>query len=215
MSAILKSGSAMLQSKVRPLSPTARPAEAVRPDPETERLRAALASAEMALAIHEETIAGLPARIEAAFAEGEAKGRSDAEDGVAARLDLLRDTAERALARYGEEMAALEHLAALLAQTCLDRMLIGSDDRVRTVADLLHARLATLDGDAAIRIQVSTEDFPTPESLEMLAPAPCEIVTSAALKPGDCMVQLRLGGLDVGIGQQWGSLRAVLGEMAA
>jgi flagellar biosynthesis/type III secretory pathway protein FliH len=215
MNAILKSGSASLQAKVRPLGATARTPEPPAPDPEVARLGAALAAADLALARHEETIAAIPAGIEAAFAEGEAQGRKAAEDGVAARLALLSDAAERALALYGEEMASLERLAALLAQTCLDRMLIGSEDRARIVADLLRARLAALDADAIVRILVSAGDFPSPEALEALAPSPCEIVASSSLAPGDCTVQLRLGALEIGIGQQWGVLRDALGEMAA
>jgi flagellar assembly protein FliH len=214
MSAILKSGSASLQ-KVRPLEGAARMAEPPPPDPELERLRAALSTAEMAIAMHEATIAGLPARIEAAFAEGVEKGLSDAEDGLATRLALLQETAERALARYGEEMAALERLAALLAQTCLDRMLIGSDDRAGIVSDMLRARLAEIGSDAAVRIQVSAEDFPSPDALAGLVQPPCDIIASPAIEPGGCIIQLRLGALDVGIGQQWGTLRDALGEMAA
>ena len=215
MNAILKSGSASLHAKVRPLAATARTPDPPAPDPEVARLGAALVAADLALARHEETIAAIPARIEAAFAEGEAQGRNAADDGLAARLALLSDAAERALAVYGEEMASLERLAALLAQTCLDRMLIGSEDRARIVADLLRARLAALDADAILRILVSAEDFPSPEALEALAPPPCEIVASSSLAPGDCTVQLRLGALEIGIGQQWGVLRDALGEMAA
>ena len=134
---------------------------------------------------------------------------------MAARLALLGETADRAITRYREEMASLERLAAMLAQTCLDRMLIGSEDRTRIVADLLGARLTALDADAIVRILVSAEDFPSPDALKGLAPAPCEITASSALGPGDCTIQLRLGALEVGIGQQWGTLRDALGEMAA
>ena len=111
-------------------------------------------------------------------------------------------------------MAGLERLAALLARTCLDRMLLADDGRADTVAALLRSQLARLEADAAVRIQVSAEDFPSPEALQMLAPAPCEIIASPSLKGGDCAIRLRLGTLEVGIGQQWGVLRDALEEMA-
>lgn len=216
MSALLKSGSAALRAKVRPLagqSPASDP-RPPRQDPEVERLREALAGTEHKLAEQERLIAEIPAALEGALAEGEAKGRAEAERRETERLDVLGKAAERALARHGEEMAALERLAALLARTCLDRMLLADESRTETVAALLRAQLVRLEAGAAVRIQVSAEDFPSAEALEALAPAPCEIVASPALKGGDCTIQLRLGALEIGIGQQWGTLRAALEEMA-
>lgn len=215
MSAVLKSGSSALRAKVRPLMTAPRAIAPIAPDPELEMLRAALAEAETALAARDETIAGLPGQVETAFAEGEAKGRAAVEDAQAERLAALQYAAEQALDLYAKEMASLERLAALLARACLDRMLLGSGDRARIVAELLRARLAEFEAGAAVRIQVSAEDFDSPEALAEIAAAPCEIVASPSLKSGDCTIKLRLGGLEVGIGQQWGTLREALEEMAA
>lgn len=215
MSAVLKSGSAALGARVRPLVPEAARVVAPAPvDPELALLRAALAEAEAALAERDRTIAGIPDRIETALAQGEARGRAAVEDDGAQRLALLGDAAERAMAFYREEMASLERLAALLALTCLDRMLLDPDDRAETVAALLRARLAALEADAAVRIEVSADDFPSSEALAALGTAPCEVVATPSLAPGDCTIRLRLGALDVGIGQQWGALRTALEEMA-
>lgn len=217
MSVLLKSGSAALRAQVRPFGarPRVREPEPPRPDPEAERLRAALAEAQAALAERDDVIAGIPARIAAALAEGEDKGRAAAERMEAERLDVLDQAAKRALALYAEEIASLERLALLLARTCLDKMLLGDAERVKTVSALLHGQLARLEAGAAVRIQVAAEDFPSTEALAQLAPAPCEIVPSPALRPGECTVQLRLGALEIGIGQQWGALRATLEEMEA
>jgi flagellar assembly protein FliH len=217
MSVVLKSGSAALRAKVRPFGPRAhvQEPEPARPDPEAERLRAALAEAQAALAERDDVIAGLPARIEAALAEGEDKGRAAAESMEATRLDILDQAAKRGLALYAEEIASLERLAPLLARTCLDKMLLDDAERVKTVSALLHGQLARLEAGAAVRIQVAAEDFPSAEALAGLAPAPCEIIPSPALASGDCTIQLRLGALEIGIGQQWGALRATLEEMEA
>lgn len=215
MSAVLKSGSSALRAKVRPLMTMPAAIAPIAPDPELVELRATLAAAETALAARDEAIAGHPGQIETAFTEGEAKGRAAVEDAQAERLATLQLAADRALDLYGQEMASLERLAALLARACLDRMLLGSEDRARIVAELLRARLAEFEAGAAIRIQVSAEDFDSPEALAGIAAAPCEVVASPTLKSGDCSIKLRLGGLEVGIGQQWGTLRAALEEMAA
>jgi type III secretion protein L len=180
-----------------------------------ERARAALADAEKAIAERDEAIAGFPDRIDAAFAAGEAQGQASVKQRQAERLAVLKEAAERALTRFGEEMTSLERLAALLSQTCLDRMLLNDAERSRIVADLLRAQLAGLEAGATVRIQVSTEDFSSPEALAGLAPASCEIIAAPSLEPGDCTIQLRLGTLEIGVNQQWGSLRAVLEEMVA
>lgn len=215
MSVVLKSGSAALRAKVRPFGarPRSQEPEPPRPDPEAERLRAALAEAETALAGRDDVIAGIPARIEAALAEGEDKGRAAAESMEVERLDILDQAAKRALALYAEAIASLERLAALLARTCLDKMLLDDAERVKTVSALLHGQLARLEAGAAVRIQVAAADFPSTEALARLAPTPCEIVPSPALASGDCTIQLSLGALEIGIGQQWGALRATLEEM--
>jgi flagellar assembly protein FliH len=215
MSVVLKSGSAALRAQVRPFGARTRvqEPEPPRPDPEAERLRAALAEAQAALAERDDVIAGIPARIEVALAEGEDTGRAAAESKEAEQLDILDQAAKRALALYAEEIASLERLAPLLARTCLDKMLLDDAERVKTVSALLHGQLARLEAGAAVRIQVAAEDFPSAEALAGLAPAPCEIIPSPALKSGDCVIQLRLGALEIGIGQQWGALRATLEEM--
>lgn len=216
MSALLKSGSPAARAQVRPLvaSAPAREPEPPRPDPELERLRDALAEAERKLAEQERLIGDFPAAIEGALAEGEEKGRAQIETREAERLELLGKTAERALGSYAEEMAALERLAALLATTCLDRMLLADEARAETVAALLRGQLAGLEARTIVQIRVSAEDFPSPEALQGLVSAPCEILASPSLKGGDCAIQLRLGTLEVGIGQQWGALRDALEGMA-
>lgn len=215
MSALLKSGSAGLRTRVKPFRQPARAVAPPAPDPELERLRAALAEAEARLAARDETIAGFAALRAEAFAEGEAKGRTEVEDGQAARLQVLREAACEALAAYREDMVSLDRLAALLAKTCLDRLLLGDTGRAETVAALLRARLAALDAEAAIRIQVSAEDFPTPEALAAIGGAPCEILASPSLSAGACTIQLRLGTLDIGVDQQWGVLGAALEGLAS
>jgi flagellar biosynthesis/type III secretory pathway protein FliH len=214
MSALLKSGTASLGERVRPFAPDAPLAEPPPPDPEILALREALDKAEEALAEQSRAIEGFPALLETAASEGEERGRASAEDDQAARLALLAQMAERALDRHEEAMGALDRLAALLAETCLEKMLIADEARVETVSALLRGQLAGIEASALVRILVSAEDFADQEALAALAPAPCEMLASPSLGGGDCSIELRLGTLEVGVGQQWGALRAALREMA-
>lgn len=216
MSPLLKSGSAAAAARVRPLGIQAHPRAPAppRPDPELERLRVALAETQASLAERDAIIAGIPARVDDAFAEGEKAGRASAEDKEAERSAVIEKAAGQALVRLTETLAGLERIAPLLARTCLDRMLLAEESRAATVEALLKAQLARLEVGAALSIQVSAEDFPDPVRLTALAPPPCRILCSPTIKPGDCTIQLRLGAVEVGIGQQWGVLREALEEMA-
>jgi flagellar biosynthesis/type III secretory pathway protein FliH len=215
MTALLKSGSEGMAERVRPFSAPLRLAA----DPEMDRLRAELAALSAELAARDERIAGQAADVEAAFAKGEAEGRLAAEDERAALIAAIKAAAEAALARLGEEIGELERLAPLLAETCLERMLLASEARIEIVTALVRGQIAQLQTDAILAIQVSAEDFGTADALAGLRAAiadpACEIAAAPALASGDCTIALRLGTLEVGLGQQWGALRTALGEMAA
>lgn len=215
MTALLKSGSDAMHERVRPFSAPHR----LVVDPELEMLREELAALAAELAARDERIAGHAEDVEAAFAKGEAEGRRAAEDEDAAMIAAIETAADAALVRLGEEIGALERLAPLLAETCLERMLLASEARVEIVTGLIRGQIAQLQADAILVIQVSAEDFGTADALARLRAAladpACEIAAAPALASGDCTIALRLGTLEVGLGQQWGSLRAALEEMAA
>jgi flagellar biosynthesis/type III secretory pathway protein FliH len=220
MSAILKSGSASLRDRVRPLAMT-MPLCAPATDPERERLAAEVEALTAELASRDEAIACHPDEVERAFqagnAEGREAGRIETEDRIAERLATIEGAADRAVARFADQLAAMEGLALLVAQTCLDRMLLASEERSRIVADLIHGQVAALGEGAAVRIQVSAQDFDTPDALAQLAASAAgrglEILASEALDSGDCRIVLQLGTLDIGLGQQLGAFRAELESM--
>jgi flagellar biosynthesis/type III secretory pathway protein FliH len=219
MTSVLKYGSVSLHL-VQPLAATL-PHGAPPIDPERERLAAEVEALTADLAGRDEAIACLTDEIARALetgrAEGREAGREEAEDRNAELLATVESAADRALARFTDQLEAMERLALLVAQTCLDRMLLASDDRSRIVADLIRGQVAALNDGAAVRVQVSARDFCSPDALMPVAAAAasrkCEITASAALESGDCMIALQLGTLDVGIDQQWGALRAELDAM--
>jgi flagellar biosynthesis/type III secretory pathway protein FliH len=220
MSGLLKSGSAALAERVRPLgAPLTR--AAVKVDTEMTRLRGQIDALAAELAMRDEAISAHAAELEISFSKGEADGRAagrkEAEDHSAKALALVESAAEQAAARFDEELKAMERLAALVARTCLERMLLASDERVEIVVDLIRQQVAALGDEAAIRLEVSPEDFDCADALARLsvslAGRMCEIVASEGLRSGDCTIALRLGAIDVGLDQQWSSLRAALDAM--
>lgn len=192
-------------------------------DPELERLRAEVAELSADLAARDDRIATLALEIGAAFDKGEDAGREagrrDAEDERAGMIAAIKEAADAALARLGKEMGALERLAPLLAETCLERMLLASEARIEVVTGLIRGQIGQIQAGAVLATQVSAEDFATPEALDglraALADPAFEVAASKALASGDCTIALRLGTLNVGLGQQWGALRATLEAMAA
>jgi flagellar biosynthesis/type III secretory pathway protein FliH len=217
MTGLIKSGSAALPLRVRALAPAMARAAPPR-DPEFDRLEAEVAALADALAAREEELEALSAEARDAFARGEAEGReagrAEAEDQGAATLAALEDAAERALAKFADELAGMETLAALLARTCLEKMLIASEDRTRLVCDLIRGQAAALGAGAVVELRVSAEDFATPDALDQaqaaLGERGCKLSASDSLASGDCTLALRLGALEIGLDQQWGSLRAGL-----
>jgi flagellar biosynthesis/type III secretory pathway protein FliH len=220
MSGLLKSGSASLRDRVRPLVATL-PHGAPASDPERERLAGEVEALGVELAARGEAIASLKEEVARAYEAGKAEGREtgleEAEDRGAELLAAIESAAAQGLARFEIQLGEMERLALLLAQTCLDRMLLASEERLRIVGDLVRGQVAALGEGAAIRIQVSARDFASPDALAQLAPAcgsgGCEIVASEALASGDCTIALQLGTLDIGLNQQWGAIRTELEAM--
>lgn len=220
MTLILKSGSVSLRDRVRPLA-VSLPHGAPATDPERERLAAEVEALTAELAGRDDAIASLKEDVaralEAGKAEGREAGREEVEDRNAELLATIESAAGQALARFADQLGEMERLALLVAQTCLDRMLLASEDRSRIVGDLIRGQVAALNEGAAIRIQVSARDFGSPDALGQIAAAAasrsCEIAASEALDSGDCRIALQLGTLDIGLNQQWGAIRAELDAM--
>jgi type III secretion protein L len=210
VTAVLKSGSAAVGAKVRAFG--ALPAAPAR-DPEIVRLAEANEALALALAARDETVAALEAKAETAYAAGEADGReagrAEADDRESERRARIEEAAAAALAAVAAALDNTERQAALLARACLDRLFLAPENRATLVCDLIRRQVEALRGQAAVRIEVSAEDFADADALAAVA-AGCEIAASPALASGDCTIDLALGAIDIGLDQQWGALRAAL-----
>ena len=217
MTAIIKSGAAGYEARVRTIAFDNEVAAPAPPsDPELAELRQRLLALEATLAERDAAAETLSEAAAGAYAEGEAAGReaglAEAEDRSGEALALLQASADRALAAIAERLHETDRLAALLAKTCLDKMLGAPDSRSDLVRGLISHQIDALRRDTIVEIGVSAADFADPEAAAAAAPG-CAVAVSDKLSSGDCTIRLQLGALDIGLGQQWGVLRAALDGM--
>lgn len=217
MTGVIKSGADGFAARVRTIAFDRIATDfAAPPDPELAELRQRVLDLEAVLAERDATAETLTRAADSAYAEGEAAGREaglgEAADRSGEALALLKDSADRAVALVEDALHESDRLAALLAKTCLDKMLGAPDGRSDLVRGLIRHQIEALRQETTVEIQVSAEDFPSAEAAAAAAPA-CTVTVSDALASGDCTIRLQLGALDIGLGQQWGTLRAALDGM--
>lgn len=222
MSGVIKSGQASADAKVRtlpmrPMTPVAAPV-----DPVLAALREELRVLADDNARLEAEVARLtaerPRAREEALSEGRAAGRREAESQAAEALSRLEDGVAHALKAFTADLASLERLAVVLAKESLTRMVGDADARAGLLRDIIRRQVATIDGRSLVRIEVSAEDFPDDAQLAAIAGAGgtrLDVAASSDLGSGDCHMRLVLGGVEIGVNQQWTRLSALLDELAA
>jgi flagellar biosynthesis/type III secretory pathway protein FliH len=223
MSGIIKLGDhAADHARVRPFGLDALAPPLSRLEEERDRLRLQIGILESELRQKDSALTGSRAEVERAFvrgnAEGHAAGLSEAQDLQTERVAVLESTALQAQKHLTESLVSLERLAALLARETLDIVLGDPLHRADAVSKIVGAQTSKFEKSALLNITLSHADFPDKKSLSDLAkridvPA-VRLGTNDELASGACMMTLRLGSLDVGIDQQWGVLRDLLGEIA-
>jgi flagellar biosynthesis/type III secretory pathway protein FliH len=220
MSALIKSGTFADPSFVRPL--TSLPGSVSPAEQERDRLAMRIALLETELRQRDALAAELRAEAVKAFGDGKAHGRTlglnEADTRDQERLSLMAATAERAHADLQESLSSLERLAALLARECLDIILGDANHRARALRKLLAVQMAKLEKSVVVEVAFSRRDFRTDEAVHAIAAEmelPAGMLTASDdLAPGACRMRLRLGQMEVGFDQQWGSLREVLDKVA-
>ena len=101
---------------------------------------------------------------------------------------------------------------------CLASLMDDSSVYEGVLQAMLTRQLGQLQSQGSVRVEFSTADFPDEDALDRLRQrldrTNVAVVRSDRLKSGDCRIQLVLGGLEVGVGQQWGALSALLLELS-
>lgn len=214
MSRIIKAGigpaHAQIRQITRPISLASPSAE----DDALERLGAKIGALRDDLDARDHRIVELEAEIERVaveeFCKGEVAGREAAEDKQAERLACLAKAVEAAQQDVAAELKKAESTAVLVARACLDRMLGDKAHWTALVNDLVRHQITQVSRDTLLKIEVAAEDFADDESLESLG----DPVVRSNLPPGSCKMILRLGEVDAGLTQQWGTLERHLRQLA-
>lgn len=224
MTRLIKSQDA--PARVRAVPPTP-PEESRRPpaqvvDVEVVALRREVEALSRALHDREVELEHLRGDVDRAYDAGESAGRraglSEAVDRKAESLARLEQGVVRACQAFERDLAQVETLAALLAREAIS-MIFGQTDRAGLVADIVRKQIADLEGHSILGITVSAADFADPADLAPVQDAignrQLDLNVADDLPAGDCRIKLRLGGLEVGVGQQWSRISTVLTQLAA
>jgi len=223
MSSVIKSDRIAELSIVRPLiSLGAPPVVVSRQEEERDRLHQRIAALEVALRQRDSALAGqrleMATAIEQATEEGRRAGLAEAEDRQEQRLALLQASLSRSEADISERFQSFERLAALLAHECLSAMLEDPEHQSDVLQKMIAVQTAKIEKSLLVSVELSRADYPDRESVARLARQldlpETSVAVSDNIAPGGCTMVLKLGRLEVGIGQQWGVLRELLEQIA-
>lgn len=158
----------------------------------------------------------LPELLKTAREEGAREALKSRSDAEAKRLERLGEGISEAMALWSKRLATLEGLSATLAHSILERVFADGAERSAAVSSALEARLAQLETQSIVRARVSGADFSDSGSLEALNAdlgGRISIVSDAKLKAGECVIDLKLGHLDVGPAAQWRRIAEFLDQL--
>jgi flagellar assembly protein FliH len=213
VSGLLKQGAGRTVRGLDSPRPTADPVPAA--DPVALALREAAAAALARAEAAEAEIPRLEEAAQAAYAEGRKAGVKaglrQAEDARTESLKRLDSGIAEALALYGEQLAGMERLAALIAREALERIVGDPERHVEMLCAIVRRQVEAADAGAILAIEVSRDDF-CDEIGE--AAGKVEVAVSDALRSGDCRMKMRLGTLEIGVAAQWARMRSALDELA-
>jgi flagellar biosynthesis/type III secretory pathway protein FliH len=172
-------------------------------------------------ASHEE-VERLRGDISKAYRDGEAEGRKNgiAESDLrrSAYLSRLERGIDKATGQLASELKALEMLSTALAREALAKVLDNAGDHQELMAAAIRRQLVTIESHSVVCVSVSSDDFGDANELTSLKSKigrrDLDLRTSDDLQAGECRIQLLLGGLEVGVGQQWARLEETLRGLA-
>ena len=212
MTALIKS-SAAAASAVRTFGFEAIAAPIGSGDSPQQELEARVAELVAELARREETHV---VELEVARAKGASAALAARSDAEARALDALKEALGAADASWRERLASWDTLSAGLARSVLERIFADPSDRVEEAVNLVRGRLGRLDLDSLVRIRVSASDFGDQDALAAASRAigaKAELAADEALSSGDCVIDLKLGHVEVGAGAQWARVSSLLDRL--
>lgn len=226
MSGLLKAGDRSAQSAVRPLgvpATEAEPAALVLPslpgadetavDDYRSELEATIADLRQRLA---DAASDADEREDAAFERGRREGEDLATSEADKRLELLAAGIDAVLRAHEGRIAEYELLALQLARAALARVFGDEELQAQLVTQTVSRHVAALKRELVLGLRVSPRDFRSSEELAELAGrfSGLEIAQDETLDAGGCVLDLRLGVLDLGLRGQWQRLTAFFEQLA-
>ena len=212
MTMLIKSSA--MDPAVRPFAAPPAPPSADAGDPSREEiLSMRIHELEAELAANE---ADLPEKLVRAREAGAAEAlevRSDAEDRA---LDQLKEALDALLSHWSGRLTEWNKAAAGIASAVLEQVFTGPEDRSALVEAAILRTVERLRSDGLIRIRVSASDFGDPEILARAAAAvgpTARLECDPALQGGECIADLRLGHVDLGLGSQWRKVAELLDRL--
>lgn len=181
-----------------------------------------LARMQALLVAKDAEIAELRTAAEQARTSGEEEGRlamslEIAED-RAAQLAVLEANFAESQQAFAGWLQGLEALSLSVAEAAIERMFGADDERQATVAALIGRQLVEIQAQSLIAIDVSRADFPDTSEVALLAAslgiAIERLAVAEDLAAGECRLRLRVGNIDIGIGEQWGAIRGLFAVLA-
>jgi type III secretion protein L len=226
---LLKASDASAQSAVRPLGismpeeegltfklpslPGAKTIDQPREDERSE-LEATIAALHQRLA---DAQSEADAREDAAFERGRHEGEDIATGETEKRLESLRKGLEALRQGHLDRLAEYELLTLQLARTALARLFGDESLHAELVAATVANQFVTAKRELVLGLRVSPRDFRSEEELRALVEhfPGLEIAQDETLEPGGCMLDLRLGTIDLGLPGQWQRLTAFFERLAS
>jgi type III secretion protein L len=170
---------------------------------EVGELKAAIEAAEKAL----------PHKLAAARKEGRDEGFAERSKAEQERLQAFATTLMNAETMLSETLTSIGYFAPLIARAVLEQIFCDPNLRSGLIASSLEHHLSKLSSSAALQVRVSPGDFNSEAMAHLLQsdhlPA---IVNDSGLKSGECIIDLKLGHIDLGLDTQWNKVAALLAE---
>ncbi len=150
--------------------------------------------------------------------QGKADGAAEVESKQEEQLVLLKAAIGESAIAVDRQLAQIEPLALTITQAILDKIFGDPSMYAALVIKTARHHLSSVVADSAIRLEVSGQDFPDPDTLKSALGGLANkmnftISTSPSLPHGACFIQLKLGRLDVSLQRQTNIVKTTLAAL--
>lgn len=174
-----------------------------------------------ALVVRDGQIADHDGALAAAYAKGEAAGRSAAEDEFedsrADALIALEAGLVAAREQFAEALLGFEALSIAVAVEAVEQLFGDAARHRELMVQAITAQLDRLRDEAIVAISVSRIDFPDTREIAALSEAVGDRAGSLTVRDnlpaGDCVIVLQLGKVELSSREHWCDIKAALASL--